>query len=153
AFNDPYVAISEGARPTLTLREVAVSAAAEITAKMVRKQSFREEVALARQYFKQSQADSHPEVIAHLRKRLDEEWDRTLAAQPGVLVEATFCLNDIGASAASGLTRKPMDAYESLAAAGGSAAAAQKGRPLARILDSMAITEYRKKFLRLLREG
>lgn len=152
AFNDPFVAISEGARPTLTLREKGLSAADEITARMIKKQSFREEVALARQYYKQSQASSHPEVIAHMQKRLTEEWDRTLLAEPGVVVEALFCLADIGSKEAAGVAHAPIDVYDALAAQAAPGGPLSE-RPIVKILTSMEITEYRKRYLRLVREA
>ncbi len=154
AFNDPYVAISEGSRPTLTIRKQAMSAADEITARMTKKQTFREEVQLARQYYKQSQAGSHPEVLAHLRKRLDEEWERMLHTEPGVLVEALFCLADIGPKETAGVAHKPIEVFETLSGEDASAAASTFAeKPIGRILSSMEITEYRKRLLKLVREA
>lgn len=106
-LHDPLVAISDDARPILSLREEAVRFAEEVRRKIQRAPTLEAASAAARQLLRQSgggagQSKVEPHelasVAASLAARLAAEAAKTIPARPGAAVEALFTLEDFIAS-------------------------------------------------------
>ena len=105
-LHDPHVAISDDARPILSIRETAVRFADDVRRKIAKAPSLAEAAAAARTLLRQAaggatgkvEASELGEVAATLAARLANDATKTLKDRPGVPVEAWFVLEDFMAA-------------------------------------------------------
>lgn len=104
-LHDPNVAISDDARPILSIREEAVRFAEEVRRKIQKAPNLEDATAAARQLLKQATAGGGKvepaeleQVAATLAARLGADASKVLEARPGVAVETLFVIEDFLAS-------------------------------------------------------
>jgi len=105
-LHDPYVEITDDARPVLALRERPVTLAAETLERFAAAKTLAEATEVARQFLQKS-PDAPPEPRATLAEALSARASGRRGgaaddAPPGALVEAAYALDDLGHPAPTG---------------------------------------------------